>query len=370
MEEDLQIKAKRYSREKYILAAAGIFYSVLLLAWFQFYGGSKFLAMRLAEAVKGQYILVGLYVFILVIGYALLNSVLNFYRSFLLEHKFGLSTQNFKGWLADFLKGLIISCVIFLVLTQAFYFLLARFPLTWWLVVAGFWILFSVILARLTPTLLIPLFFKYKTLGDETLKARIMKLAGNMQVKVLDVFEIDFSKKTTKANAAFVGVGRTKRVILTDTLKNKYSYDEIEVILAHEFAHYRLKHLLKLILINSFFTLAMLYFIFKSSGYVFDFFSLGSLSDIANLPIVLLYMIIFNTVVSPWANAISRKFEKDADRLSLEFTGMRTAFISVMNKLAEQNLADISPNKWVKWFFFDHPPINERIEMAKGKNAE
>ena len=364
MEENLKIKAKKYAKEKYTLAVADILYSAALLVLFQFCGGSRFIAGLVSNAIKSYYALIALYIFIITIVYASLSLPLNLYRSFILEHKFNLSTQNFKGWFIDFIKSLIISCIISLILTEAFYLILNMFPNFWWLVVAAFWVIFSVVLAKLTPVLLIPLFFKYKPLSDEILKERILKLADKMKVKVVDVFEIDFSKKTAKANAAFVGIGRTKRVILADTLKDKYSYDEIELILAHEFAHYRLRHLLKLILINSLFTIVLLYFIFISSRHVLNTFGWGQLNDIANLPVILLYALIFNVILGPLGNCLSRKFEKDADRLSLESSGFKEAFISLMNKLAEQNLADISPNKWIKWFFFDHPPISERIKIA------
>jgi STE24 endopeptidase len=123
-----------------------------------------------------------------------------------------------------------------------------------------------------------------------------------MKVKILDVFEIDLSKKTQKANAAFVGIGKTKRVILADTLKNKYSPDEIEVILAHEFAHYKLKHLLKLILVNSLATLLAFYFIFKTSDNILSLFGLSSLLDIAALPVIFMYLVIFGIVTQPLNN--------------------------------------------------------------------
>jgi len=212
---------------------------------------------------------------------------------------------------------------------------------------------------------IIPLFFKYKKLSDDTLRERILRLADKMKVRILDVFEIDFSKKTQKANAAFVGFGRTKRVILADTLRDKYSPDEIEVILAHEFAHYRLKHLLKLILVNSLATLLTFYFIFKTSNYFLALFGLSSLLDIAALPVIFLYWIVFGIVMQPLNNYISRRLERNADALALEATGLKGAFISTMNKLSEQNLADRKPYPLIKFFFFDHPPIDERIAMAK-----
>ena len=192
-----------------------------------------------------------------------------------------------------------------------------------------------------------------------------MNLANKMKVKILDVFEIDFSKKTLKANAAFVGIGKTKRVILADTLKDKYSDDEIEVILAHEFAHYKLKHLLKLIFINSLATILAFYFIFKTSDNVLGLFGLSSLSDIAALPVIIMYLVVFGIVMQPFQNYISRYLEKNADKMALSVTGLREAFVSMMEKLSNQNLADRNPHPIIKFFFFDHPPVDERINMAK-----
>jgi STE24 endopeptidase len=220
-------------------------------------------------------------------------------------------------------------------------------------------------LAKLTPVLIIPLFFKYKILSDNTLRERIINLADKMKIKILDVFEIDFSKKTLKANAAFVGMGKTKRVILADTLKDKYTYDEIGVILAHEFAHYRLKHLLKLLLVNSIGIIFSLYLIFKTNRYILGLFGLGSIYNISALPIILIYLVAFSIVVTPFENYLSRKFETNADIMALQVTGLKGGFISMMDKLAAQNLADRNPSKIIKIFFFDHPPIDERIEMAK-----
>lgn len=186
-----------------------------------------------------------------------------------------------------------------------------------------------------------------------------------MQVKILDCFEIDFSKKTLKANAAFLGWGATRRVVLSDTLRDKYSYDEIEVILAHEFVHYKLKHLLKLILVNSFVIILSFYIIFRTSGYSLKLFGMSSLSDIAALPVMLIYFVLFGIIMQPFENFISRRLERNADMMALKITGLNEAFISMMDKLAKQNLADRNPHPLIKFFFFDHPPIDERIALAR-----
>ena len=364
MAEELLAKAKKYSSLKYGLSILDTAYSLAFLLVFCGFGFSKGLAVLLQNINPERFFLVPSYILIAAVLYYLISLPLNFYRTFILEHKFSLSNQKLSNWSGDQFKAGAISYIVALVLIGAFYCFVGRFENSWWLVVSLFWIFFSLVFAKLTPTLIIPLFFKYKKLSDEALRQRILNLADKMKVKILDCFEIDLSKKTLKANAAFVGVGRSRRVILADTLKDKYSYDEVEVILAHEFAHYKLKHLLKLIAVNSCVTITCFYLIFKSSSYALRFFGFSSLEDIAALPVVLIYFILFGIITQPLECFISRKLEKNADLMALKVTGLKDAFISMMNKLSEQNLADTSPHPLIKFFFFDHPPVDERIKIA------
>jgi STE24 endopeptidase len=358
-------RAKKYSSVKYTLSILDTIYELLLLLIFLSSGLSQGLKDVILKLTADNFIVVPLYILIIWLAYYLLSFPIKFSRSYVLEHKFNLSTQTIQDWLNDQFKTGVISYVIAIILIIAFYYILKHYIYAWWWIISLFWIFFSLILAKLVPIIIIPLFFKYKKLSDDTLKVRIMNLADKMKVKVLDCFEIDFSKKTLKANAAFVGWGATKRIILADTLKDKYSYDEIEVILAHEFAHYRLRHLLKLIFINSLAIIISFYLIFKTSGYVLNFFGLISLSDIAALPIILVYFFLFGIIMQPFENYISRKLETNADRMALNITGLKDAFISMMDKLASQNLADRNPHPLIKFYFFDHPPTDERINMAK-----
>ncbi|MCX5703163.1 MAG: M48 family metallopeptidase [Candidatus Omnitrophica bacterium] len=357
--------AKRYSAIKYSLSLVEAAYLLILLFLFLGLGISQALVENISRLAPNNLLIVPLYILIAYLLYYLLSLPLTLYHSFILEHKFHLSTQRLAAWAGDQAKSAMVSYVIFLILFEAFYYILKYNPKTWWFIVSLFWIFFSVVLAKVTPVIIIPLFFKYKKLSDETLRQRIINLAEKLKIKLLDVFEIDFSSKTLKANAAFTGWGRWRRVILADTLKDKYSYDEIEVILAHEFAHYKLKHLAKLILISSAATVISFYFIFRTSGYALSLFGLSSLSDIVALPVVLIYLVIFGIIMQPLENYISRRLERSADIMALEVTGLKGAFISMMEKLASQNLSDRNPHPLIKFFFFDHPPCDERIALAK-----
>lgn len=358
-------KAKKYAFLKYSLNIVGTAYLLFLLAVFTASGLSLSLASWLSLRLGSPYSIFPVYLLIISLAYALLDFPLNFCHSYLLEHKFSLSRQSFPAWLWEQLKFFLVAYLMGAVLLGAFYLVVRVYPRQWWLVVSLLWIFFSLVMARLTPVLIIPLFFKYKKLEDEELRRRILNLADKMKIKLMDCFEIDFSKKTLKANAAFLGLGSSKRVLLADTLKEKYTHQEIEVIVAHEFAHYRKKHLLKLILINSAIALFTFYLIARTSGFVLGFFSLSGLSEIASLPIVLIYFILFGFLMQPWGNLLSRRMERSADYTALSVTGEKEAFISTMKKLAEQNLADTRPHPLIKFFFYDHPPIAERIEMAE-----
>ena len=305
---------------------------------FQWLGFSSLLAARAGAWSGIPFVALTWYLGIAFLGYFILNLPFNFYGSFLLEYSFRLSTQKFSDWFKDQIKGLSISFIIVWILTQALFYVVNRFPQNWWIYVSLFWIFSSVVLTKVAPIIIMPLFFKSKKMEDELLKARILDLAGRMGVRLLDVFEIDFSKKTVKANAAFTGMGSTKRVLLADTLRNKYSHEEIGVILAHEFAHYKLRHVLKLILMNGVATFISFYLIALTSYDAASFFGLPRLSDMAALPIFFMYLTILGVVMQPFGNWVSRCFERSADRMALSVTKDPGAFIAMMEKLSDQNI--------------------------------
>ncbi|MCX5707464.1 MAG: M48 family metalloprotease [Candidatus Omnitrophica bacterium] len=265
-------KSRRYSTIKYSLSIIGLVYVLLLLAVSMLGGVSAILAKGVALLVAPGYLALPVYLLIIFGAYYILSFPLNFYQSFILEHQFQLTRRSIKNWFIDQMKSGAISYIISIVLLEVFYALLGSQPQNWWWIVSLVWIFLSLVLAKLAPVIIIPLFFKYKKFSDEDLRKRIIGLSEKMKLKILDVFEIDLSRQTEKANAALVGFGSTRRVILGDTLKNKYSVDEIEVILAHEFAHQKLGHLLKLVLAGAFSTLLCFFIIYKTNSYVLSLF--------------------------------------------------------------------------------------------------
>lgn len=364
-EDKLREKSRKYSTIKYSLSACALGFDFLLLVGFQASGFSGLLVKGLNLLFAGNYLVLPVYLLIIFFVYYILVFPLNFYQSFILEHQFRLTRQSLQSWFFDQLKGGIVAYIISIILLEVFYALIGFQPRNWWWITTLFWIFFSLVLAKLAPVIIIPLFFKYKKFSDEALRQRIIRLSEKMKLKILDVFEIDLSRKTEKGNAALVGFGNTRRVILGDTLRDKYTPEEIEVILAHEFAHQKSQHLLKMVL-NSAFTAGIIAFvIYKTSPLALGLFGLDSLRDISALPLIFIYLLLSGVILRPWENFLSRKFEFQADRMAVTVTGLKNAFISTMDKLSSQNLSDRNPHPLIKFFFFDHPPIDERIKMAR-----
>ncbi len=362
-----QKTSKSYNSLKYTLSILdGVYVFIWLLAG-MFLGLPRITAGWL-RTWTSPWAALPLFLLILSLAYLIISLPLTFYRSYIIEHRFSLTKQTLPEWFKDYFKSAGISYLLFLVLFTVFYIVVRQSPQAWWLYVSAAWLVLSIFFARLFPILVIPLFFKCKPLADKVLHERITNLAARMKVRIADVFEIDFSKKTLKANAAFVGWGKTRRVLLADTLLNSFTLDEIEVVLAHEFAHYSLRHIFKLLIMISVSTLATFYFMFRTSGAAVEFFGMASLLDLGALPVVLMYFMVIGAILGPWEHFISRCFERSADALALKVTGLRDAFISTMDKLADKNLADRRPHPLIKFFFFDHPPIDERIEMARLAN--
>lgn len=358
-------KAKQYSRIKYTLSIVHTLYLLMLLVIFTRVGAFKILADEINLLVNNSVLRFVFFLLVIHAAYYMASFFIFFYQSFLLEHQFLLSKQKISDWFIEQIKSAAVFFIISFVCLGAFYYVLNNAPFMWWLIVSLVWVFLSVILAQLAPVLIIPLFFKYRRFSDDNLRQRIMRLARSLGVGVCDVFEIDLSKKTAKANAALTGIGRTRRVIIADTLKNNYTDEEIEVILAHEFAHYKLKHIIKLLLFNSANIILSFYLLYAMSPYLLRAFGILSLSSPEFLPVIFIYWICWGIIMSPLENFISRRMEHQADELALSSTGLKEAFISTMEKLSEQNLADRNPSFLIKIFFYDHPPIDERIAMAK-----
>jgi len=287
------------------------------------------------------------------------------YYGFRLERRFKLSTQRFESWLWDETKGFLVSMVLGAVVVELLYFTIRQWPQNWWLLA---WVLFMVLfvlLAQLAPVVLFPIFYKFEPLEDEELRRRLVILGERAGTRVRGVYRWKLSEKSNKANAALTGLGNTRRIILADTLLDNYTPDEIEAVLAHELGHHFHRHILKSIFVQAFITFVGFWAANWTLHYAVDHHMFEELSDFANLPLLALVSVILGFLLMPALNAYSRFNERQADRYAFESIASVDPFVSSMNKLAEQNLAERTPSKWVEWFFHSHPSISRRLASAE-----
>lgn len=371
-----QQQAREYARKRrrisYIdmaIAAAGI---ILILGtgldrWLRnvlqsVAGNSSFLSWQPHPGWYPLQILI--YFLILMIGYQLITLPLGYY-GFTLSRRYGLSTMKLKGWISDLLKGFALGLVFEGVVIMLIYALLAYQPQWWWLWVAIVLLFFSVLMANLAPVLIFPLFYKFTPLPEGELTERLIALAARANTKVRGVFSMHLSNKTTAANAALMGLGNTRRIVLGDTMTDRYTIDEIEVVLAHELGHQVHHDIWKLLLSQSLLMLGGLFIANLILHGVVDSLHLyRSLTDSATLPFLFLLMGLFGLIVMPISNGYSRLVEYQADEYALQSTHKVVAFKSAMTRLANQNLAEIEPAPIVEWLFHSHPSIRKRLQHA------
>lgn len=287
------------------------------------------------------------------------------YYGFRLERRFKLSNQRFGSWIWDEFKGFLVGLVIGALVVELLYFTIRQWPQHWWLLAWALFMGLFVLFAQLAPVVLFPIFYKFEPLEDEELRRRLVILSEHAGTRVRGVYRWKLSEKSKKANAALTGLGATRRIILADTLLDNYTSDEIEAVLAHELGHHVHKHILKSIFVQAAITFLGFWAANFALHYAVDHHMFEELSDFANLPLLALVSVILSFLLMPALNAYSRFNERQADRYAFESIPSVMPFISSMNKLAEQNLAERTPSKWVEVLFHSHPAISRRLAAAE-----
>jgi STE24 endopeptidase len=367
LDPERQKKAKEYARiRRRLWLVDSSITAIYTLTWL-FLGWSVLLRDWLSGFTTNPWILVPAFAAFYGGIMFLINLPLSYYGGFVLPHKYDQSTQSFGDWVLDQLKGLAIALPIGLILLEGVYVFLRAFPDTWWLWTAGAVLLFQVILANLAPVLIAPIFNKYIPLGDEhaDLAERLMRLAERANTKVKGVFKFDMSRRTKAANAALTGIGNTRRIVLGDTLIKEFTPDEIETVLSHELGHHVHRDIPLLIGFGTVVTLVGLYLASLVMDWAVVYFGFTSIADPAAMPVLELILGAYGLIIMPLENAVSRWRERMADEYALRTTGKREAFSSAFTRLANQNLGEVDPERWVVVMFYSHPPLGERIAMAQ-----
>jgi STE24 endopeptidase len=359
-------KATRYHRLRRRASVLGTLTQTLCLLLLLASGASVLLRNAvIANVGHGFMSRVTAYVIVVALILDIFNLPLAFYTGVTLERRYGLSTESKARWWVNHLKATAIA-LVFSVIAALIVLSLARWsPQRWWIIAASVFTLILVVLAQLAPVVLLPIFYEVKPLTRESLRDRLLSLAERAGAQVLGVFEWRLSERTRKANAALAGIGRTRRILVSDTLLADHTDDEIEVILAHELAHHVHHDIWTAIAVEA--VLVGLGFYLADAALIRfgSALDLNGKADVAGLPLLVLAAGAASLVALPIVNALSRAHERRADRYALELTRNPSAFIAAMKRLAAQNLAEERPSLLVQLLFATHPSTAARIEAAR-----
>jgi len=359
-------EARRYNRIHRWMGIAdfglgfGFLLVLLLTGWT---GTLRDIAYR--AAFQNYALALFFYVFILMAIGKVLGGGLEYY-GFRLEHRFHLSNQNTGSWLWDQVKTFLVGLIMGGIVVELLYFMIRNYPQRWWIWTWAVLMGLFVLLAQLAPLILFPIFYKFEPLDNDDLRMRLVRLGERAGTRVRGVYKWHLSEKSKKANAALTGLGNTRRIILADTLLDHFSAEEIEAVLAHELGHHAHRHILKSIVMQAITTFIGFLAANWTLHYAVDRQHMFlTLSDFANLPLLVLVSSVLSVLLLPALNAYSRYNERQADRYAFQSINNVDPFISSMNKLAAQNLAERTPAKWVEVLFHSHPAISSRIAAAQ-----
>jgi STE24 endopeptidase len=365
-------KSTRYHRQQRRLMVIGLAWDALLVAAL-IASGSHLLLRRAAERLVAPLVtpspsslLVVVACFVL---FLLLREVgalpLAWRGGFVLERRYGLSTQSIGGWFADQLKSFVLAALLGSVGLVVVYGCIRWSAERWWIPAATLFAAAIVGLANVAPVLLLPLFYRVRPLDRAGLRTRLVALADRAGVPVIGVFELGLGEKTKKANAALAGLGGTRRILVSDTMLSSYSDEEIEVVLAHELAHHVHGDIWKGIAVETALLFVAAYVCARVLAAAAGPLRLTGPADAAGIPVLMLTGGIVSLLFMPAVHAMSRALERSADRFAIDLTHNPVAFVSAMRRLGAQNLAEDAPPRVVQWLFYSHPPIAERIAYAQ-----
>lgn len=360
-----QLIARRYKNEHMKVSIASYVVSGILLFVLIYFNISRWFCGVLGGFTGSRFLVVLLYFAAIFVVYSKINFPFSYLGGYRIEHKYNFSTQTIRAWFADEIKGFFVGYLLGLGVFEVVYAVTLHAPTWWWLWLSLIMLGFSVVLANLFPVLILPLFYKTTPLENDALKERIAELCQRAGIKLQGVYGINLSSKSTKANGMVVGLGNTKKILLGDTLLAGYTEGEIINVLAHEITHYREGHIWSLIAGQSLVMVGTFFVFSLIAPPVYQIFGFAAVSEIAAFPLFAAIFGVLSLVTTPLSSAISRHYERRADRGALALTEDPETFISLMAKFCNRDLTIAYPNKLVEWYKYTHPSPGQRIQFAE-----
>ncbi len=358
--------AKRYEKVKLVLEpVSGAIVPVSFSLFLLLSGSSVLLERYLASATGSYWLTLILYLVLFVVFLQLVETPFSFYSGYIIDHRFRLSTQTLKGWVVDELKGLGIEVVFGVLAGVALYYLIMNVSL-WWLAAAVLFAVVSILLSIILPYVLMPIFYKVTPVTDSSLKDSLLEMSKRVGARSVDrVLVADESRRSVRANAFFSGIGKSKAIVLFDTLLNNFPRREVVTVVAHELGHYVNKDIWKEALISGLLAIPPFFiadYVLRHSAV-----NLGLIGifDPAGVPIIFAILIGVSFLLQPVSNGISRVTERKADEFALRAADDSEAQASAEMRLADLSLAVDKPNRLVELFFYTHPSSSRRVRLAE-----
>ena len=367
MDDNQLAKAREYlvTNSRFDIIQSVFSLTVLLIFWFC--GGFQWLD-TIARAASGHPVAVGLcYLSALFLGQSLLSLPFSIYETFVIENRFGFNRATPATFIMDRLKGLLLAALIGLPLMGAVLWIFGNVAHAWlwaWLVVTAV----QLLLTWLAPTLIMPLFNKFTPMPEGPLKSRIEELGKRCGFPLDGVFVMDGSKRSTKANAFFTGLGKRKKIALFDTLIGKCGEAELLGVLAHEIGHFRKGHIRQRLaagIVQTAVIFFLLGFATDPGGHfarlLFDAFGVKEISPHVGLVLFSILLEPVSKSLGVLLNAWSRRHEFEADAYAAEVTGDAAPLATALRKMTADHLSHPSPAKLRVWLDYSHPPLVERL---------
>ncbi len=315
-----------------------------------------------------SFMLSGLVFFLLLIYASTMISIpFSLYNTFKIENKYEFNTMTFKLWIQDFIKSILLSTILNIIVITVALWIIQSSPEYWWLYLWFFFLVFGIFLMYISPYVIEPLFNKFTPIENPELENRIKEMMEKINIKISRVFKMDASKRSKHTNAYFSGIGKVKRIILYDTLIESMSDDEIIAVLSHEAGHWKKRHILKMIIATEVLSFIGLYISFRilQTDILTQIFMIQENTFFVKIILLAFVGGIISFPFTPLASYISRRFENEADEFALKLCNNKDAMINTLIKLSKDNLSNLYPHPLYAAFYYSHPPVMDRIKKIE-----
>lgn len=364
-------KSYDYTKDKSILHLISIYLSSIALLLFIKHGLFGCLDNFITQKIENFYIRGCVYIFSVSAIFSIINLPLQLFSIFVIEQRFGFNKMTFSLWIKDCFKGILLSLILMTPLIYSLLYFINTFPTSWWIYGFSAVLSFQLLIMILYPVLIAPIFNKFEKLKDLELEDKINTLAKQVNFETSGIYQIDGSKRSSHANAYFAGFGKSRRIVLFDTLISKLTHEEVSSVLAHEIGHAKKYHILKSILLSGIILLFSFYLISKLINNS-EFFSAFGINNPSSYALFVLISIAFEPItffISPLFSSFSRKNEFEADKYAVEVVKTATHLENALIKLSIDSLSNLNPHPLYSFFHYSHPTLLERIRAMNKVNT-